>query len=430
MSSLSSSSSKSTFSEFDLARLPKDGTILLIGRRKSGKTNAAIAIMRHMRHNRVICLCLSPEADKTWRHVLHPMYIEKEFNELKWKKLLKEQAEIVKKIDDVVHRLRVKREGEAAAEREKQLALLKRKHAERSVKRGWSDKKSLRKWKEVKAKEEEEWKAAADARETKLLDLEETLRAPYAVTIIIDDCGSKPEVMKSEILKEMMDNGRHYILCVIVLVQKSLNYPPNCRNGIDFTGVFNLDPAAQERKTVFEKFTGGFDKYQQFSRELNKVLSRRGACLIFDKMPRTENIRDIVFQFNPERQGKLEELLGSKEFNDYAKLWYKDPDADKESKEEKKEDDDDDDEEEQESDKTKKNDPKTKKQDEEQMLARLEAFDLNEHETKLKARTQSNIVSAETMQAVEAAKKPTKKRKNISTSSTTTTGKKRALPLS
>ncbi len=151
------------------------------------------------------------------------------------------------------------------------------------------------------------------------------------VCVILDDLAYDKTMMKDPSIKEIMFNGRHFGITLLITFQFMMELKPEMRANIDYVFVCKENKKDNVER-LHKYFFGIFDKVNDFKKTLNACTNDYG-CVVLDNTSRSDRIEDQVFWY----KAKLGRIY---KFNE--KMW---PIWDKKLKEQKiteNEDDDDD----------------------------------------------------------------------------------------
>ena len=149
----------------------------------------------------------------------------------------------------------------------------------------------------------------------------------YRLCIVLDDCGSKKDIMKSQILLNLLADGRHYGILFLGLFQKPIQVLSENRDNFDYIGLM-FTPNVKNVKLIFEEAITCCT-YPKFVSIMAALTLRRGLCWIDNTVTPTllsdyilykehleENVKD--FGFGP---------IGSSNVRRYANDHYSKPKA-------------------------------------------------------------------------------------------------------
>ena len=114
----------------------------------------------------------------------------------------------------------------------------------------------------------------------------------YMLTLIIDDCGSDRQFMHSATMKDLLSNGRHYGMYIILLVQYLNQMHAVNRDQLDYIGVLFTANTKNIRK-LYEEYINVCD-LRTFEYTLHAITANRGLCWI-DNTKSPEDISGLVY---------------------------------------------------------------------------------------------------------------------------------------
>lgn len=149
----------------------------------------------------------------------------------------------------------------------------------------------------------------------------------YQICVILDDCGSDKSFMFSRIMRDMLSNGRHYGMTVIILAQYLNQMHSENRDQIDYLGMLYTSNLRNLKK-VQEEYVN-VSNLRTFKCVLNACAADKGMCWI-DNTANPEKIEECVFFKRMDMEtvrnmSKEENKLGSKHVKKYALEHYFDP---------------------------------------------------------------------------------------------------------
>lgn len=118
----------------------------------------------------------------------------------------------------------------------------------------------------------------------------------YNVVLVLDDCMYDKAIMKSKVMREVLMNGRHMKLTVIVLVQYMMDLPPQCRSQIDIV-ISTRDPIIDNRKKLHKHFFGFFETYKDFSKCYKQCTNDYSVFVSVNNGKPTNAIDDCCFWY-------------------------------------------------------------------------------------------------------------------------------------
>lgn len=203
-------------SYFDPTKMSHTATVLLIGRRGSGKSTTAADIMSHHAHIEE-GICISPTDSMTsfWRNHIPPLFIHHEYDQSVTEEFLKHQ------------------------------------HSK------WIRYKNYCK------------KAGIPAEEGKV----------DPAFVIFDDVTYDKTFFKSKLTRQLMMNGRHYSTFVLITSQYAMDVPSDIRGQIDYVFLLK-EPNRANRERLYEYFAGMFPSFHAFEEALQCCTENREVMVI------------------------------------------------------------------------------------------------------------------------------------------------------
>ena len=135
------------------------------------------------------------------------------------------------------------------------------------------------------------------------------------ILIILDDLGYKKGVLRSEVVRQIALNGRHYDISMITCCQYICDAPVDVRTNTDYVFVLKQN---SDITNMYKNFFSGFDKKKDFKTVLDSCTSNF-ECLVLDNTQPTTNIADVCFFYEAKFGRKFK--FGSRELWDYDKKY-------------------------------------------------------------------------------------------------------------
>lgn len=233
--------------KFDLNRIPLNRIITIIGNSGSGKSHCIKHLMHHMRHIPfAVCISPSESADPLYSKFVSPLFIYDKFSD--------------EKIQDII-------------------AVQKRKF--KRVRAMETDMEYLKKHGRI-----EEYKQMA----VKLKKAEHD----SSMLLVLDDCAFSRDFAKSEGLREISMNGRHWGITTIIALQYLYGILPAVRAQIGL-GIVCKDTNLQNRRRIFDVF-GGMMSWSMFNKIIDSCTNNYDVC-VFDKTEKTGKPENYIFHW-------------------------------------------------------------------------------------------------------------------------------------
>ena len=120
---------------------------------------------------------------------------------------------------------------------------------------------------------------------------------------ILDDCLYDNTWQKTEVIRELFMNGRHYNMFFVLTMQYPLGIPPTLRSNIDYSFIYQ-DYNTENREKLYKSFAGAFGDRHTFYTAMDSLGDFE--CIVIDNTVRTRNITDRVFYYKaPVRDGSF-----------------------------------------------------------------------------------------------------------------------------
>jgi hypothetical protein len=240
---------------FDPSTMPPTSVVLLIGKRGSGKSTIAEDLMSYQTGiGEGICVSPTDKLTGFWRKHIPPLFIHHEYSPTITEDFLAHQAA---------------------------------------------------KWTRYK----KECKAAGTQVEEGKID---------PAFIIYDDCTYDKSFLKNKGTRELLMNGRHSNVFVLITCQYLMDITPDLRGQIDYV-VMLKDNNRNNREKLFKYFAGVFPSLAAFDETIRCCTENREAMVI-DNNTQSYNIEDVVSFYKA--QPGLEYKLGTPEYWQFGTVNY------------------------------------------------------------------------------------------------------------
>jgi hypothetical protein len=136
------------------------------------------------------------------------------------------------------------------------------------------------------------------------------------ILILLDDCSFERKTFTSNVIREMVCNGRHYNLTLIITLQYLMDMPPTLRSNIDFAWFF-ADNIRTNRERLYRQFCGFYPSYRTFE-AVFEACTGDYECMVVNSTTTSTAPEDIVsyykaeavdFKFGPPSLWKFHERL-------------------------------------------------------------------------------------------------------------------------
>jgi len=277
----------------------KDTRFGIIGPTGTGKTVAAMHLIRTLNFDRGIGVCGSSEIYDTFEDCIPTGYLYDYYPEAKLKELISYQTVQSQRIKHLSKKHRAELVHKCEIEHQKWVKHKKDQLAEKAYLNQWSVKQVKEESKKLKEEIDQKQKKQNDEIRKTYNKMRDDLKNPWCMFLIVDDFSSDKRVMKSDSLKTLMDKGRHAMFCVLVLIQHCMDYPPECRDALDWLILFN-NPNTTRLRKLYEHYVTGFETFEQFKKTIRDA-AKNGGCLVINRR-KPGIFNETVFFYKPEEQ--------------------------------------------------------------------------------------------------------------------------------
>jgi len=135
------------------------------------------------------------------------------------------------------------------------------------------------------------------------------------ILVVLDDIGYKRGTLRSEVVRQIALNGRHYGISMIVACQYVCDCPVDVRTNTDYVFVLKQNG---DVTNLHKNFFSGFEKRKDFKTVLDNCTNNYEA-LVLDNTRPTTNISEVCFYYKAKLGRKFK--FGSKSLWDYHDKW-------------------------------------------------------------------------------------------------------------
>jgi hypothetical protein len=133
------------------------------------------------------------------------------------------------------------------------------------------------------------------ARQKAVLEKEGGEEKCQRVLLIIDDCAFEKNFFKTEIMRFIAMNLRHYNVHVIITVQYALDVPPAIRQNIDYCFCLH-DNSNSNKKRYWEHFYGQIQSQRDFN-SIFDALTNDYSCMVGCNGVQSSTLTDTLFWY-------------------------------------------------------------------------------------------------------------------------------------
>ena len=136
-----------------------------------------------------------------------------------------------------------------------------------------------------------------------------------SILIVLDDVGYKTGTLRSEVLRQIFMNGRHYSITMVLACQYIMNAPVDIRTNSDFIYVMKQTSCIDN---LYKTFFSGFENKRDFKTVLT-LCTQDYECLVLDNTKPTTDISEVCFYYKAKFGRKFK--FGSKDLWNYHSKW-------------------------------------------------------------------------------------------------------------
>lgn len=129
------------------------------------------------------------------------------------------------------------------------------------------------------------------------------------VFIVLDDCMYDKSVWKSEVIRKVFFNGRHFNMFFMATCQYLMEIPPSIRANIDYTFVLR-EPVLSQRQKIYTYFAGIVPDFKMFCHILDSTTNNY-ECLVIDNTSKSTEIADVLYWYRAKMRKKGTWRMGS-----------------------------------------------------------------------------------------------------------------------
>lgn len=120
--------------------------------------------------------------------------------------------------------------------------------------------------------------------------------------VVFDDCMyAKGSFHRDDNFREILMNGRHYNITLIITMQYCMDLHPSLRSQFDFVFAFK-DNIRQNLESLWRAFFGIVDTLQNFRTIMQNCTENR-HCMVIDNTSLSNNIEDVLFFYRASLHG-------------------------------------------------------------------------------------------------------------------------------
>lgn len=118
---------------------------------------------------------------------------------------------------------------------------------------------------------------------------------PRNCFIVLDDLAFDKAIFNSKQMREMMFNGRHYGIMLIITAQFLGDLPTYFRSNIDYVIAYRT-PGIQDRERLWKNFFGVIPTFPMFCGIMDKC-TENYECIILDNTVQSNKLSDCIYWY-------------------------------------------------------------------------------------------------------------------------------------
>lgn len=121
--------------------------------------------------------------------------------------------------------------------------------------------------------------------------------------LILDDCLYDKSWSKTEIVREIFMNGRHYDLMFLITMQYPLGIPPELRTNVDYVFIFR-EPSIGNRKRIYDNYASIIPNFQLFNIIMD-TFTENHECIVIKSVCDSNKLHEQVFWYKAKDEGEF-----------------------------------------------------------------------------------------------------------------------------
>lgn len=137
--------------------------------------------------------------------------------------------------------------------------------------------------------------------------------------IVLDDLAFDKQLFNSRQMRELMFNGRHYGILLIITAQFLGDLPTYFRSNVDYV-ITCRTPGIQDRERLWKNFFGAIPSFHMFQAIMDNTTEDYHA-LVLDNTVQSNALEDCIFWYKAPLRGPTSNnfLVGCKAYHSFAK---------------------------------------------------------------------------------------------------------------
>ena len=157
-----------------------------------------------------------------------------------------------------------------------------------------------------------------------------SLKINPKVFMILDDVMYDRTIWKSEVIRKIFFNGRHFQVFFMATCQYLMDLPPAIRANLDYTIILR-EPILSNRTKIHTYFCGIVPEFKAFCNILDATTANF-ECLVVDNTSRSTEVSDVLFWYKAKIRDSSTWRVGAPSFWTHHNTKYKKPNDDDDEK--------------------------------------------------------------------------------------------------
>lgn len=113
--------------------------------------------------------------------------------------------------------------------------------------------------------------------------------------IVLDDLAFNKSLFQSKQMRELIFNGRHYGILLIITAQYLMDLPTYFRSNVDYV-ITCRTPGVQDRERLWKNFFGAIPTFSMFQ-SIMQSTTEDYHCLVVDNTVQSNSLEDCIFWY-------------------------------------------------------------------------------------------------------------------------------------
>ena len=136
--------------------------------------------------------------------------------------------------------------------------------------------------------------------------------------VVLDDLAFDKQLFNSKQMRQLMMNGRHYGICLIITAQFMGDLPVAFRSNVDYVMV-GRTPGIQDRERLWKNFFGAIPTFHMFNAIMDNT-TEDYHVLVLDNTVQSNKLEDSIFWYKAPMRGPNQNnfQIGCRAYHQFA----------------------------------------------------------------------------------------------------------------